>query len=117
MFYKIAFVICFALLFAGMIIIYCREQDRMVEKARYNHLQEYNKRLCSRLDEIEKENNELYSQNYKFENENKRLNDENLKLKICAQIIVNNNEKKFEVCPICGYKVIKNDKSDDTMPT
>lgn len=107
MFYEISFGICFALLFAAIVIIFCREQDRMVERARYNHIQDYNKKLCSRLDEIEKENNELYSQNYKLENENKQL-DFYIKM---LELDMKNKQNDSLICPVCGYKVKENDNT------
>lgn len=117
MFYKIAFVICFALLFAATVIIICREQDGTVERARYNHIQDYNEKLCSRLDETQKENDELYSQNALLKNESEKRKKENKQLEFYIKMLEIDSKKKqkvISVCPICGYKVKQDDESDDS---
>lgn len=93
------------------------EEENSIVNSRCEHYQTYSRKLCSRLDETQKENNELFSQNALLENENNSLKKENKQLKFYIKMLEIDTKKKqkgISVCPICGYKVKQDDKSDNS---
>lgn len=113
---KTVFIICIVLLAGAIAIIVWLEEENSIVDSRCEHYQTYSRKLCSRLDETQKENNELFSQNAFLENENNSLKKENKQLKFYIKMLEIDTKKKqkgISICPICGYKVNENDSADN----
>lgn len=114
---KTMLIICALLLAGAIAIIMWLEKENSSVNSRCEHYQTYSRKLCSRLDETQKENNELYTQNTLLKNENEKRKKESKQLEFYIKMLEIDSKKKqkgISVCPICGYKVKQDDKSDDS---
>lgn len=114
---KTVLIICAILLAGAIAIIVWLEEENSIVDSKCEHYQTYSRKLCSRLDETQKENDELYTQNALLKNENEKRKKENKQLKFYIKMLENDTKKKqkgISICPICGYKVNENDSADDT---
>lgn len=114
---KTMLIICAILLAGAITIIVWLEEENSIVNSRCEHYQTYSRKLCSRLDETQKENDELYTQNALLKNENEKRKQENKQLEFYIKMLEIDSKKKqksISVCPICGYKVKRDDKSYDS---
>lgn len=114
---KTMLIICAILLAGAIAIIVWLEEENSIVDSRCEHYQTYSRKLCSRLDETQKENDELYTQNALLKSENEKRKKENKQLEFYIKMLeidVKRKQKGISVCPICGYKVNGNDSTDNT---
>lgn len=114
---KTMLIICAILLAGAIAIVVWLEKENSIVDSRCEHYQTYSRKLCSRLDEVQQENDELYTQNALLKNETEKRKNENKQLKFYIKMLEIDSKKKqksISVCPICGYKVKQDDKSDDS---